>query len=153
MKAIKLLVAIAITVVVSTSLITMKSIDDNVDMEMGIAASGHEQKAATMAAPARRASRFLAEQKNPRAADHCKKDNEICYLLEGKNSTCCNNKCMDLGYDRHNCGACRNKCKFTETCCRGECVNLSFDKRHCGKCNNRCMLPEGYCMYGVCDYA
>ncbi|KAL4554089.1 hypothetical protein LXL04_037289 [Taraxacum kok-saghyz] len=27
----------------------------------------------------KRLSRFLAEEKNPRAADHCKKNDEICY--------------------------------------------------------------------------
>ncbi|XP_019196411.1 PREDICTED: stigma-specific STIG1-like protein 2 [Ipomoea nil] len=148
MKPIKLVIAIAITVVISTAL-TMNSLkDDNVDRDIS------EQKPpAATAAPSRRpSSRFLAEQKNPRAADHCKDDNEICYLVEGKNSTCCNNKCMDLGYDKHNCGACKKKCKFTDTCCRGECVNVAFDKRHCGECNNRCM-PGGYCIYGLCDYA
>lgn len=106
--------------------------------------------------PSKRLSRFLAETKprNPRAADHCNKDNEICnnYLIEGRNSTCCNNKCMDLGYDNHNCGACKKKCLVTESCCRGQCVNLSYDKRHCGFCNNRCM-PGGLCIYGICDYA
>ncbi|PWA42723.1 hypothetical protein CTI12_AA541940 [Artemisia annua] len=100
----------------------------------------------------KRVSRFLAENKNPRAADHCKKDDEICYILEGKNSTCCNNKCMDLSEDKHNCGACKNKCKFTSSCCRGECVNLAYDKRHCGSCGNKCM-PGGYCIYGLCNYA
>ncbi|KAI3675772.1 hypothetical protein L1987_85365 [Smallanthus sonchifolius] len=100
----------------------------------------------------KRVSRFLAENKNPRAADHCKKDDEICYILEGKNSTCCNNKCMDLSEDKHNCGACKNKCKFTSLCCRGECVNLAYDKRHCGSCGNKCM-PGGYCIYGLCNYA
>nr|GEW93422.1 stigma-specific Stig1 family protein [Tanacetum cinerariifolium] len=100
----------------------------------------------------KRVSRFLAETKNPRAADHCNKDNEICYYLEGKNSTCCNNKCMDLSEDKHNCGACKNKCKFTSSCCRGECVNLAYDKRHCGSCGNKCM-PGGYCIYGLCNYA
>ncbi|MFS7985313.1 putative stigma-specific protein Stig1 [Helianthus anomalus] len=100
----------------------------------------------------KRVSRFLAENKNPRAADHCNKDNEICYILEGKNSTCCNNKCMDLSEDKHNCGACKNKCKFTNSCCRGECVNLAYDKRHCGSCGNKCM-HGGYCIYGLCNYA
>ena len=100
----------------------------------------------------KRVSRFLAENKNPRGADHCKKDDEICYILEGKNSTCCNNKCMDLSEDKHNCGACKNKCKFTSSCCRGECVNLAYDKRHCGSCGNKCM-PGGYCIYGLCNYA
>ncbi|KAL2502105.1 Stigma-specific STIG1-like protein 3 [Forsythia ovata] len=99
-----------------------------------------------------RASRFLAQQeKNPRAADHCNKDNEICGM-EGKNASCCNNKCMELAYDKDNCGACKRKCVYTEVCCRGECVNLSYDKRHCGSCNNKCM-PGGYCIYGMCDYA
>ncbi|GAA0156861.1 hypothetical protein LIER_14250 [Lithospermum erythrorhizon] len=99
-------------------------------------------------------SRFLAEkERNPRVADHCNKDNEICsIILEGKTSTCCNNKCMDLYNDNKNCGACKKKCKFAESCCRGECVNLSMDKRHCGSCNNRCMTG-GFCIYGICDYA
>ncbi|CAI9263533.1 unnamed protein product [Lactuca saligna] len=101
----------------------------------------------------KRVSRFLAEKiDNPRAADHCKKDDEICYILEGKNSTCCSNKCMDLSEDKHNCGACKNKCKFTSSCCGGECVNLAYDKRHCGSCGNKCM-PGGYCIYGLCNYA
>ncbi|KAK1440212.1 hypothetical protein QVD17_06037 [Tagetes erecta] len=100
----------------------------------------------------KRVSRFLAENKNPRAADHCKKDDEICYVLEGKNSTCCNNKCMDLSEDKHNCGACKKKCKFTHSCCNNECVNLAYDKRHCGSCGNKCM-PGGYCIYGLCNYA
>ncbi|XP_009609640.1 stigma-specific STIG1-like protein 2 [Nicotiana tomentosiformis] len=104
----------------------------------------------------RKVSRFLVEQKprNPKAADHCHKEHEICqaFEVEGGNATCCNNKCVDLKYDDHNCGTCKKKCRFTETCCRGECVNLSFDKRHCGYCNNRCMTG-GYCFYGMCDYA
>ncbi|KAK9074222.1 hypothetical protein SSX86_006819 [Deinandra increscens subsp. villosa] len=100
-----------------------------------------------------RPSRFLAEnQPNPRAADHCNKDDEICYVLEGRNSTCCNNKCMDLSEDKHNCGSCKKKCKFTNSCCNGECVNFAYDKRHCGSCGNKCM-PGGYCIYGLCNYA
>ncbi|KAM0063734.1 putative stigma-specific protein Stig1 [Helianthus debilis subsp. tardiflorus] len=59
---------------------------------------------------------------------------------------------MDLIEDKHNCGACKNKCKFTNSCCRGECVNLAYDKRHCGSCGNKCM-PGGYCIYGLCNYA
>ncbi|KAI3497390.1 hypothetical protein L1887_39963 [Cichorium endivia] len=100
----------------------------------------------------KRTSRFLSETKNPRSADHCNKDDESCNILEGKNSTCCNNKCMDLSEDKHNCGACKNKCKFTSSCCHGECVNLAYDKRNCGSCGNKCM-PGGYCIYGLCNYA
>ncbi|KAH8519083.1 hypothetical protein H0E87_000776 [Populus deltoides] len=33
--------------------------------------------------PSKRLSRFLAAEKNPRAADHCNKDNEICQILQG----------------------------------------------------------------------
>ncbi|PWA45966.1 stigma-specific Stig1 family protein [Artemisia annua] len=142
-KMIKVLFMIAITMAIAITLtVTLSS----------------ESKETTLNGPQvvnaypKRVSRFLAETKNPRAADHCNKDNEICYYLEGKNSTCCNNKCMDLSEDKHNCGACKNKCKFTSSCCRGECVNLAYDKRHCGSCGNKCM-PGGYCIYGLCNYA
>ncbi|KAL1203007.1 Stigma-specific STIG1-like protein 1 [Cardamine amara subsp. amara] len=107
-----------------------------------------------------RPSRFLAQkevgEKNPNAADHCNKDPEICSLNEGggNNSTvtCCNNKCIDVANDDNNCGACTNKCKFSQTCCRGQCVYLSYDKRHCGQCNHQCELGE-LCVYGLCNYA
>ncbi|XVE50698.1 hypothetical protein DITRI_Ditri01bG0184200 [Diplodiscus trichospermus] len=101
----------------------------------------------------KRVSRFLQQgTRNPRAADHCHKDEEVCYVQGGQNPTCCNNKCVDLATDNHNCGACKRKCRFTEVCCRGECVYLSFDKRHCGACNHRCN-PGEYCVYGMCNYA
>ncbi|KAJ9153809.1 hypothetical protein P3X46_027211 [Hevea brasiliensis] len=102
--------------------------------------------------PSKRLSRFLSEEKNPRAADHCHKDNEICNVLGDKNQTCCNNKCIDLSTDDNNCGACKNKCHFSTSCCRGQCVYLSYDKRHCGRCNHRCEKGE-YCLYGMCQYA
>ncbi|OIW19205.1 hypothetical protein TanjilG_20330 [Lupinus angustifolius] len=100
--------------------------------------------------PSKRVSRFLAQ--NPNAADHCYKDNELCYYPGAKNSTCCNNKCIDLGYDHNNCGVCKKKCKYTEACCRGQCVDTYYDKRHCGECNHRCDLGQ-YCVYGLCGYA
>ncbi|QCD78279.1 Stigma-specific protein Stig1 [Vigna unguiculata] len=106
----------------------------------------------TILLPSKRVNRFLAQVKNPNAADHCHKDHDVCSLEGVKNSTCCNNKCIDVGYDKHNCGACKKKCKYTETCCRGECVDTNLDKRHCGECNNRCELGE-YCVYGMCGYA
>ncbi|GAB4849624.1 hypothetical protein Ancab_004418 [Ancistrocladus abbreviatus] len=108
--------------------------------------------------PSKRVSRFLAADggvppdfRNPRAASHCRKDNEICPIEYGNNTSCCNNKCLDLRYDNKNCGICKAKCKYTETCCRGECVDLAYDKRHCGVCNHRCELGQ-YCIYGMCDY-
>jgi hypothetical protein len=105
--------------------------------------------------PSKRLSRFLAKKDDPNEADHCnKEDNQVCYVnhVSGKNSTCCNNKCMDLTIDKHNCGSCKKKCKYTETCCGGQCVDVSYDKRHCGKCNNRCKRGE-FCVYGLCNYA
>ncbi|KAL8037159.1 hypothetical protein ABFX02_11G022200 [Erythranthe guttata] len=111
------------------------------------------QRIKPAASAAKRVGRFLQQNENPRAADHCNKDEEICsQISEGRNTTCCNNKCMDLHFDENNCGACKNKCAFTESCCRGKCVNLAFDKRHCGACNKRCMTG-GFCIYGMCDYA
>ncbi|KAL3819603.1 hypothetical protein ACJIZ3_005508 [Penstemon smallii] len=103
----------------------------------------------------KRVSRFLQQKtRNPNAADHCNKDNEVCNYItfEGRNTTCCNNKCLDLKYDNKNCGACKKKCAVSEECCRGECVNLAYDKRHCGYCNNR-RKNDGICIYGTCDYA
>ncbi|XP_049405763.1 stigma-specific STIG1-like protein 2 [Solanum stenotomum] len=152
MKVTKILISLAITMAFAITIITTTTTTTNI--------TGDKKAPIPTLPPLKRklvASRFLAEQekpKNPRAADHCHKDNEICTTLEigGTNTTCCNNKCIDLLYDDHNCGACKKKCPFTETCCRGECVNLSFDKRHCGYCNNRCMTG-GYCFYGMCDYA
>ncbi|XP_031106225.1 stigma-specific STIG1-like protein 1 [Ipomoea triloba] len=144
MMMIKLFVtAIAIAVALTIAISTTKNIDSSVVVVEG------DTAAAAVVPPSRRVSRFLAEDKNARAADHCKNDDEICYVVEGKNSTCCNNKCMDLGYDRHNCGACKNKCKFTTTCCRGECVNRvpsingvwnsqQMQVYHCDTCNSPC---------------
>ncbi|KAL4269548.1 hypothetical protein GQ457_HM000280 [Hibiscus cannabinus] len=101
----------------------------------------------------KRVSRFFQQGVgNPRAADHCNKDEEVCYIQDGVASTCCNNKCVFLATDNHNCGACKRKCKFTQVCCRGECVDIAFDKRHCGACNHRCN-PDEYCVYGMCNYA
>ncbi|RDX69568.1 Stigma-specific STIG1-like protein 3, partial [Mucuna pruriens] len=107
----------------------------------------HHQKNVLL--PSKRVNRFLAEVKNPNAADHCHKDHDVCTLSGAKNATCCNNKCINVGYDGHNCGACKKKCKFTETCCRGECINVYFDKRHCGECNHRCERGQD-CVYGMC---
>ncbi|PON62712.1 Stigma-specific protein [Parasponia andersonii] len=103
--------------------------------------------------PSKRVSRFLAkkDEKKPRAGDHCHKNKKKC-KAGGANLTCCHNKCMDLLYDNHNCGACKRKCKYTQACCKGKCVDLAFEKGHCGQCDIRCK-HEQYCIYGMCDYA
>ncbi|KAK9155624.1 hypothetical protein Sjap_003104 [Stephania japonica] len=101
-------------------------------------------------------SRFLAEEKNPRASPrakyHCQKDNSVCYEEGSPGTTCCNNKCIDVKTDRDNCGGCKNKCKYTYECCDGQCVNLAYDKRHCGQCFHKCLNGD-FCLYGMCDYA
>lgn len=149
MGFLKVIFIIAITMALSIAL-TMKGISqEEATKAPFVQPLTHDENKIVL--PSKRLSRFLA-QTHPRPADHCHKDNEICYLLGFKNSTCCNNKCMDLGYDHHNCGACKKKCKFTETCCRGQCVDTNFDKRHCGRCNNKCEDGQ-YCVYGLCDYA
>lgn len=104
-----------------------------------------------------RVSRFLAQNANIRrsanAADHCSKNEEICKSQGTNNSTmaCCSNKCVDVAYDKDNCGACKNQCMFTQACCRGECVYLAYDKRHCGECNHSCLAGE-LCVYSLCNY-
>ncbi|WOH04176.1 hypothetical protein DCAR_0623585 [Daucus carota subsp. sativus] len=144
---IRVIVFVTTMTMALTVLLTMKhlSFDES--------SSLHDNTAAdeVLVMPFKRVNRFLAEERNPRAADHCHKDNEVCNY-QGTNSTCCNNKCLDLSTDNKNCGACKNKCKYTDTCCRGECVDTTYDKRHCGECNNKCS-PGGYCIYGLCDYA
>ncbi|XP_044479987.1 stigma-specific STIG1-like protein 2 [Mangifera indica] len=157
MELINIILSMAITMAITITLI-MQNIGDIIEKtpsSSSLSSSSFEHRYPsqdnTILFPTKRGSRFLSEVKNPRAADHCHKDNEVCYA-QGKNTTCCNNKCMNLKTDENNCGACKKKCKYTEACCRGECVNLSFDKRHCGYCNNRCLKGE-YCVYGLCDYA
>ncbi|XP_074348358.1 uncharacterized protein LOC141687097 [Apium graveolens] len=150
---IKVIVFVTTMSMALTVLLTMKhlSFDTKSSSDTIDVPSRESNDDEVLVMPFKRVNRFLAEEKNPRAADHCNKDNEVC-TLQGTNSTCCNNKCMDLSSDNKNCGACKNKCKYTETCCRGECVDVTYDKRHCGECNNRCS-PGGYCIYGLCDYA
>ncbi|XP_054790051.1 stigma-specific STIG1-like protein 1 [Prosopis cineraria] len=155
-----LLLFVALTMVLSLSITLNNKQPSSLSSSSFQTNDVHDSNKMDLALPSKRVSRFLVANnpvsvaaRNPNAADHCKKDNEICYLLEpGKNSTCCSNKCVDLQYDDKNCGACKNKCKFTQTCCRGQCVELSFDKRHCGACNHRCELGE-FCVYGMCNYA
>ncbi|XP_050216290.2 stigma-specific STIG1-like protein 1 [Mercurialis annua] len=152
MKLIKIIFLIAITMAFSITL-TMRSIGNVEEKHSSTLSKELETEEDNLKLkPSKRLSRFLAEEKNPNAADHCHKDEEKCYLLGGKNYTCCNNKCMDLSNDDKNCGACKNKCLHTQTCCGGKCVYLSLDKRHCGACDNRCKDGD-YCVFGMCNYA
>ncbi|XP_050112537.1 stigma-specific STIG1-like protein 1 [Malus sylvestris] len=162
MEVIKIILIIATTMALSITLMTVKRFGYGVvEGITPFTDSWKEQLEVdenTLLLPSKRVSRFLAEKdlvdRNPRAADHCHKDNEVCaYTPPGyKNSTCCNNKCIDLSEDKHNCGACKQKCKYTESCCRGGCVDTNYDKRHCGQCNSPCKLGQ-FCVYGLCNYA
>ncbi|XP_065859974.1 stigma-specific STIG1-like protein 1 [Euphorbia lathyris] len=156
MELIKVVFIIAITLGLSITL-TMRGIGKVEHQNPQIPTNDSEttkdeQQQQVLEMPSKRLTRFLADEPNPRAADHCNKDSVLCYILEGKNYTCCNNKCMDLQNDDKHCGTCKNKCRFTQACCRGQCVYLSMDKRHCGACGNRCKDGE-YCVYGMCSYS
>ncbi|XP_057728782.1 stigma-specific STIG1-like protein 3 [Arachis stenosperma] len=165
MGFLKAIFAIAITMALSIALITMNGINQLEEVKSSLDQQQQQplihDGENEIVLPSKRLNRFLAEYpddknpRNPKAADHCKRDNELCYLMgyDRNTTACCNNKCMDLGYDKQNCGACKQKCKkYTDSCCRGECVNTNFDKRHCGGCNNRCEKGQ-YCVYGLCGYA
>ncbi|XP_010438686.1 PREDICTED: stigma-specific STIG1-like protein 1 [Camelina sativa] len=151
MALLKLLVTIAITTAITIAVITTRTTTTT-----NVEHTSFDVPVTLTIRP----SRFLAQkevgERNPNAADHCNKDPEICNLNGGGGSnstvTCCNNKCIDVSNDDKNCGACKNKCKFSQTCCRGQCIYLAYDKRHCGQCNNLCALGE-FCVYGLCNYA
>ncbi|XP_030542872.1 stigma-specific STIG1-like protein 2 [Rhodamnia argentea] len=148
----KVILVIALTMALSLA-ITMRTLVEETEEKPPL--EGEDplkmpDASAKIALPSKRSSRFLADTRNPRAADHCNKDGEVCTAL-GENYTCCNNKCVDLSYDKNNCGGCKNKCKFTYGCCGGRCTSLAYDKRNCGRCGNRC--PTGdLCFYGLCNY-
>ncbi|KAM7280203.1 hypothetical protein ACFE04_007337 [Oxalis oulophora] len=154
-----LIMKIIFTIAISICALTLKTITNNSHSYITTITMESPFNDANHLMPSKRVSRFLAnvdKEKNPRAADHCNKDNAVCTLqgsyTKSNSTVCCNNKCIDLVNDDQNCGACKNKCKHTQSCCRGQCVYLAYDKRHCGKCNNKC--PHGeYCVYGMCEYA
>lgn len=149
----KLLVSIAITTAITIAVITTRTNTTTTTIR-------EYTSFGALSTPTIRPNRFLAQkevgERNPNAADHCNKNPEICTLYGGGGSnstmTCCNNKCIDVASDNDNCGACKNKCKFSQTCCRGQCVYVAYDKRHCGQCNHPCELGE-LCVYGLCNYA
>ncbi|XP_010060302.2 stigma-specific STIG1-like protein 1 [Eucalyptus grandis] len=148
----KVILVIALTMALSVA-ITMRTFVEETEEKLPFErmdAPKTSDASAEIVLPSKRVSRFLADTPNPRAADHCNKDGEICSAV-GENYTCCNNKCVDLSNDKNNCGQCKSKCKYTSSCCSGRCVDLTYDKRNCGSCGNRC--PTGdFCFYGMCNY-
>ena len=152
----KIIVIVALTFAITIAM-AMKTIDDVTEEKpSSISSSTTSPKDADhhdQAPQLLKVSRFLKEEgKKPRPPYQCNKDEKVCYVYGGKNSTCCNNKCVDLATDSSNCGACKRNCKFRQVCCGGECVDIAFDKRHCGACNHRCNPGEN-CVYGMCNYA
>ncbi|XP_022151290.1 stigma-specific STIG1-like protein 1 [Momordica charantia] len=158
MEVIKIMIIITITVTLSIT-ITMRSFEKSTTttQTQTIASSTtpivEKGPATTMSLLSRSVSRFLAQDvKNPRSASHCHKNKKMCEKMHGKGWECCNNKCVNLMNDKHNCGGCKNKCKYTAECCRGQCVDVAYDKRHCGQCNHHCDRGK-FCVYGMCEYA
>jgi len=89
-------------------------------------------------------------------------------------SSCCNNKCTELSFDRNNCGKCGEVCPTHASCyqgkcycptglpdiCNGVCVNLTSSSSNCGTCGYSCPGPTtgpstGYaiCSNGSCGIA
>ncbi|KAH1065941.1 hypothetical protein J1N35_030928 [Gossypium stocksii] len=95
-------------------------------------------------------SRFLAQK--PRGMMTCNKYPRVCRAAGSPGPDCCKRKCVNVMWDRFNCGKCGKKCKYSEICCKGKCVNPMSNRLHCGDCYNRC--TEGSkCLYGMCSYA
>lgn len=65
---------------------------------------------------------------------------------------CCNNHCVDIGFDNNNCGLCGIRCPFSWQCCNGVCIDTMINPLHCGSCSNRCPIGS-LCSYGLCSYA
>ncbi|KAJ8429137.1 hypothetical protein Cgig2_016420 [Carnegiea gigantea] len=141
------LIAITMAMVIALSIFTTTTTSYQQHEQTRVSQNIDGDYSPIVSFPSKRVSRFLAQsnhhrRRSLRPADHCHKDYEVCYLVYGVNSTCCGNKCFDLGTNKQHCGACHNKCKYTYSCCNGQCVDLAYDKRHCGSCNNKCYIGD-----------
>ncbi|KAE9598484.1 putative stigma-specific protein Stig1 [Lupinus albus] len=64
---------------------------------------------------------------------------------------CCRNRCVNVTYNKNNCGLCGHRCPYNWQCCRGLCINTNLSVLNCGKCGHRC--PFGVlCFFGMCGY-
>ncbi|KAM3267931.1 protein STIG1-like [Capsicum chacoense] len=80
------------------------------------------------------------------------KDDLICRTCKrlSEHHTCCVTYiCVDLYFDRFNCGSCGLVCKLGARCCGGICVDIRKDNGNCGKCYNGCS-PGRNCSFGFC---
>ncbi len=75
----------------------------------------------------------------------------------GHRAACCDGKCLDVGTDAKNCGACGNACG-SKSCCGGSCVDVQTSAFNCGACGQSCMAPHarstcaaGACGLGACN--
>ena len=79
-------------------------------------------------------------------------------------TTACGDKCVQLGIDPNNCGACDHLCSISQVCvngacetncpvgytlCNGLCANLQGDPQNCGKCGNACGGANVRCAVGT----
>jgi hypothetical protein len=62
--------------------------------------------------------------------------------------TGCNEHCVNLLTDSHNCGACAKQCPTGNGCCNGECIDVQTDPLNCGKCGHVCVGSS--CQNGQC---
>ncbi|KAL6128495.1 hypothetical protein ACLB2K_071850 [Fragaria x ananassa] len=102
--------------------------------------------------PMRGRSRFLATQTPRPVTSQCSLKPGTCTTKGSPGPNCCNNRCVDMGTDKNNCGSCGKKCKITEICCKGHIVNPMTDNFNCGSCFNSCKVGSS-CENGMCDYA
>ncbi len=95
--------------------------------------------------------------------------NGTCTCSVGASPRTCGTVCVDLAFDRQNCGACGNACKTGEVCsegtcqiecggttpqlCNGGCVNAQSNAQACGTTCANCEATTGkgsVCLNGSC---
>ncbi|KAK7287541.1 hypothetical protein RIF29_00822 [Crotalaria pallida] len=64
---------------------------------------------------------------------------------------CCRNRCVNVTFDKNNCGFCGIRCPFNWQCCKGLCMNTNVSVFNCGRCGHRCPLGI-FCFFGLCGY-
>ena len=77
----------------------------------------------------------------------------------------CEGSCVNLGFDRRNCGECgaacipgdacvngecTSECPGDQTNCGGVCADLMTDPGHCGECDHACRTDRT-CVLGTCE--
>ncbi|KAM7265560.1 hypothetical protein ACFE04_003243 [Oxalis oulophora] len=159
MKSINIVYILLVAMLVSTSIITIhaNSFDEELDLNNDDNVNDLTMEEEEEDLPASTSSirgvvsRMLAH-KRTRVKMTCNKYPRVCHLKGSPGPDCCKKKCVNVKSDRHNCGKCGKKCKYSELCCKGKCVNPMKDKKHCGGCGSKCWRGNT-CNYGFCNYA